>query len=80
MYFCEETGEFIHPIFFDSHEEAREVRANSTDVEVCDAEAACALFECGLGITVNGDVTRRLTVRSRAQQVQRGQNRLKPGW
>ncbi|CAN0508150.1 unnamed protein product, partial [Ectocarpus sp. 12 AP-2014] len=26
MYFCEETGEFIHPIFFDSHEEAREVR------------------------------------------------------
>lgn len=36
MYFCEETGEFIHPIFFDSHEEAREVRANSTDAEVCE--------------------------------------------
>lgn len=51
MYFCEETGEFIHPIFFDSHEEAREVRANSTDVEVCDAEAACAPFECGLVLT-----------------------------
>ena len=30
MYFCEETGEFIHPIFFDSQEEAREVRATSS--------------------------------------------------
>ncbi|CAM9160175.1 unnamed protein product [Scytosiphon promiscuus] len=30
MYFCEETGEFIHPIFFDSQEEAREVRASSS--------------------------------------------------
>jgi len=42
MYYCEETGEFIHPIFFDSQEEAREVRTNSfsatssdPDAEVC---------------------------------------------
>ncbi|CAM9260983.1 unnamed protein product, partial [Ectocarpus sp. 13 AM-2016] len=30
MYFCEETGEFIHPIFFDCQDEAREVRATSS--------------------------------------------------
>lgn len=35
MYYCEETGEFIHPIFFDAEEEAREVRADSTNQEVC---------------------------------------------
>lgn len=28
MYYCEETKEFIHPIFFDSEEEAREVKAD----------------------------------------------------
>ena len=35
MYFCEETGEFIHPVFFDAEEEAREVRAASANDEVC---------------------------------------------
>ncbi|CAN0113013.1 unnamed protein product [Discosporangium mesarthrocarpum] len=25
MYYCEETREFIHPVFFDAEEEAREV-------------------------------------------------------
>lgn len=59
MYFCEETGEFIHPIFFDSHEEAREVRANSTDAEVCEASAQCVPAACGLSVTLNAGVTKR---------------------
>lgn len=59
MYFCEETGEFIHPIFFDSHEEAREVRANSTDGEVCEAAVAFAPAEYGFAPTIDAGVTGR---------------------
>lgn len=52
MYYCEETGEFIHPIFFDAQQEAREVRENSSsaassdpDVEVCCC-LRCCCFRC----------------------------------
>ena len=48
MYFCEETGEFIHPIFFDSQEEAREVRATSCSATSSDpdAEVCCCCYCC----------------------------------
>lgn len=46
MYFCEETGEFIHPIFFDSQEEAREVRATSSSVTSSDPDAEVCCCCC----------------------------------
>lgn len=54
MYFCEETGEFIHPIFFDSQEEAREVRATSSSATSSsdrDGEVKCAYDTfCTVGV------------------------------
>lgn len=44
MYFCEETGEFIHPIFFDSQDEAREVRASSSSGNSSEADAEVRRF------------------------------------
>lgn len=32
MYYCEETGDFIHPIFFNADEEAREVKSLEPEV------------------------------------------------
>eukprot|EP00903_Cladosiphon_okamuranus_P005503 g5484.t1 len=39
MYFCEETGEYIHPTFFNAQEEAREVRATSSSATSSDPDA-----------------------------------------
>lgn len=44
MYYCEETREYIHPIFFGSEEEAREVREHSPDEEVDDASRKNFVF------------------------------------
>lgn len=54
MYFCEETGEFIHPIFFDSQDEAREVRASSSSGNSSEADTEVCMNAIGVVIVVVG--------------------------